>query len=285
MKIKARPVRGAWRQSLRRRWRRCRWPRLCTFSGRTATAARVVAPRARPRSAPHTTFEVARGHRNRRHQRQILVRGTTMRIIDQLSRGRWMWLVTGGAVAAATAFAGCSGGFDSCSADKNCGPYDGGASGTAGTAGSGGHGGSGGSAGRGGRPADRAAREAARAVWRAKPELLVPRVRESCRATRLKHRLKKLVWSGGRLCGFCRAERKRHYRGYDGAPFAALTNAITMARWNEVRHRVRCDLRRARRGERRRSRVRRVLVRGWEVGDGSRRSVVQAERRRSCVED
>ena len=61
-----------------------------------------------------------------------------------------MWLVTGGAVAAASAFSGCSGGFDSCKADKNCGPYDGGAAGTAGAAGSAGRGGSGGSAGQSG---------------------------------------------------------------------------------------------------------------------------------------
>jgi hypothetical protein len=74
-----------------------------------------------------------------------------MLIIDQLSRGRWMWLVTGGAVAAASVFSGCSGGFDSCSADKNCGPYDGPMAGAAGKGGQGGASGIGGASAQGGQ--------------------------------------------------------------------------------------------------------------------------------------
>lgn len=82
-----------------------------------------------------------------------------MRNIDQLSRGHWMGLMLGGAVAAASVFSGCSGDFTSCQADKNCGPYDGPSGGTAGSAGqsgasgqsgAGGHSGQSGASGQGG---------------------------------------------------------------------------------------------------------------------------------------
>jgi hypothetical protein len=63
-----------------------------------------------------------------------------------------MWLMLGGAAAAASVFSGCSGDFTSCEADKNCGPFDG----TSGTAGSAGHSGASGQSGASGRGGEQA---------------------------------------------------------------------------------------------------------------------------------
>ncbi len=153
-----------------------------------------------------------------------------MLIIDQLSRGRWMWLVTGGAVAAASVFSGCSGGFDSCTADKNCGPYDGGGGG-AGSAGNAEHGGSGAGAGQSGAGAQGGSGSGAGGVSGmagsageagAAGSGVVP-----CDTTKTPTEEACLVSDAYAV--FVAPNGKDTAAGTMEAPFATLTNAITMA--------------------------------------------------------